>query len=332
MATTAAPTVGGPLPWVRGGLGLLSDPTDFFQRQRRAHGDTFVLDAFGHRLFCVFSPEGIRSLYAQPEDQASFGIATYQLIKAKVPVELLLGRRTHPKTLFGSQVVEAYLDHLQRAVELEIARLGASGTFEIFTEMRRLSHRLGLSSWAGSEAASDRYLGRLIPLFDRLDSSESFVRPGRAVVTWATGKRREWAAMTGIEGIFGEIIAERRSKPPVDDFLTLILDSYGDLGAEERSPCCRATTPPPPRASRASTLTTTRVATSRPGCHSRPRRWSARSATACTPVRPPGSPSRPSGSPPAASSSGTTSLPASSMPPPGGVRSAAWPARPVRAR
>jgi cytochrome P450 len=231
----AAPTVRGSLPWVGGGLGLLSDPTAFFQRQRRVHGDTFVVDAFGHRLFCVFSPEGVRSLYAQPEEKASFGIATYQLIKAKVPVELLLGRRNHPKTLFGSQLVEAYLDHLQRAVELEIARLGASGTFEIFTEMRRLSHRLGLAAWAGNEAASERFLGRLIPLFDRLDSSESFVRPGRAVVTWATGKRRERAAMAGIEEVFGEIIAARRSAPPVDDFLTQILDSYGDLGADEQA-------------------------------------------------------------------------------------------------
>lgn len=230
-----APTVGGPIPWVRGGLGLLTDPTAFFGRQRRRHGDTFVVDAFGHRLFCVFSPEGVRSLYAQPEDQASFGIATYQLIKAKVPVELLLGRRNHPKTLFGSQRVETYLDHLQEAVDLEIARLGPSGTFEVFTEMRRLSHRLGLASWAGHEAASARYIDRLIPLFDRLDSSESFVRPGQAAVTWATGKRREWAAMAGIERAFTEIIEGRRSQPPVDDFLTQILRSYADLPDDERS-------------------------------------------------------------------------------------------------
>ncbi len=100
-------------------------------------------------MFCVFSPEGVRSLYAQPEDQASFGIATYQLIKAKVPVELLLGRRNQPKSLFGSQLVETYLDHLRDAVDRELARLGPSGTFEVFDEMRRLSHRLGLASWAG---------------------------------------------------------------------------------------------------------------------------------------------------------------------------------------
>jgi cytochrome P450 len=230
-----APTVGGPVPWVRGGLGLLSDPTAFFERQRQRHGDTFVVDAFGHRMFCVFSPEGVRSLYAQAEDQASFGIATYQLIKAKVPVELLLGRRNHPKTLFGNQRVETYLEHLHDAVDLEIARLGPSGTFEIFGEMRRLGHRLGLASWAGSEASSEPYIERLIPLFDRLDSSDSFVRPARAAVTWATRKRREWAAMAGIEEIFAEIVEARRSQPPVDDFLTRILDSYGDLPDDERS-------------------------------------------------------------------------------------------------
>lgn len=227
--------VGGPLPWVRGGLGLLSDPTAFFARQRERHGDTFVVDAFGHRLFCVFSPEGVRSLYAQPEEQASFGIATYQLIKAKVPIELLLGRRNHPKTLFGNQRVETYLGHLRQAVDLEMDRLGSSGTFEVFSEMRRLSHRLGLASWAGREAASARYVERLIPLFDRLDSSESFVRPGQALVTWATGKRREWAAMGGIEAIVAEITEARRLQPPVDDFLSQILDSYADLPDDERA-------------------------------------------------------------------------------------------------
>ncbi len=194
-----------------------------------------MVDAFGHRMFCVFSPEGVRSLYAQPEDRASFGIATYQLIKAKVPIELLLGRRNHPKSLFGSQRVETYLDHLRRAVDLEMDRLGPSGTFEVFAEMRRLSHRLGLASWAGQEAASDRYIEALIPLFDRLDSSESFVRPGQALVTWATGKRREWAAMAGIEAIVAEIVDGRRSQPPVDDFLTQILDSYADLPDDERN-------------------------------------------------------------------------------------------------
>ena len=148
---------------------------------------------------------------------------------------MLLGRRNHPKTLFGSQKVENYLDNLRGAVELETRRLGRAGTFEVFEEMKRLGHRLGLASWAGSEAASPRYVDDLIPLFDRLDSSESFVRPARTLVTWATRKRSERSAMAGIERILGQIWEERRSRPPVDDFLQQIFDSYADLPAAEQA-------------------------------------------------------------------------------------------------
>jgi cytochrome P450 len=228
------PVVAGRLPWVGGGLGLLRDPTEFFVRQRARHGDTFVLDAFGHRLFCVFSPEGVRSLYAQPEEEASFGLATYTLIKAKVPIELLLGRRNHPKALFGNAKVETYLDNLHLAVGQEIDRLGPSGSFEIFAEMRRLGHRLGLASWSGPEAASPEYIDRLIPLFDALDSSESFVRPDRNVVTWATRKRAERRAMAGIEEILSRIIAGRSGQPPAGDFLDQIHQSYADLPPDEQ--------------------------------------------------------------------------------------------------
>jgi cytochrome P450 len=225
---------GGVLPWVGGGIGLLRHPTAHFEMLRARHGDTFVLDALGHRFFCVFSPEGVRSLYAQPEEQASFGLATYTLIKAKVPIELLLGRRTHPKSLFGNARVEGYLDTLHDAVGQEIERLGPSGRFEIFAEMRRLGHRLGLGSWCGAEAASAAHIERLIPLFDALDSSESFVRPARTAVTWATKKRAEWRAMAGIEAILGEILAERAGAPPVGDFLDQIYAAYSDLPEADR--------------------------------------------------------------------------------------------------
>jgi len=228
------PTAGGPLPWLGGGLGLLRDPTGLFDRLRATHGDTFVLDAFNHRFFCVFSPAGVRSLYAQPEEEASFGLATYTLIKAKVPIELLLGRRTHPKSLFGRAKVEGYLDNLHGAAAQEMGRLGPSGRFEIFTEMRRLGHRMGLASWCGAEAASPEFVERLIPLFDALDSSESFVRPDRTVVTWATRKRSERRAMAGIEAILGEILAARAAMPPAGDFLDQIFEAYSDLPYDEQ--------------------------------------------------------------------------------------------------
>jgi len=100
---------------------LLRNPTAFFTRTRAALGDTFVVDAFGYRLFSVFSPTAVRQLYALPESQASFALATYELVlKHKLPLELLAGRRNFPHTLFGKQDVEDYLDHLEHAVHIAL--------------------------------------------------------------------------------------------------------------------------------------------------------------------------------------------------------------------
>ena len=188
------PIAPGRWPWVGSAPGLLRRPTEYLRRARAALGDTFVADVFGYRLFFVFSAEGVRRLYALPEHEASFGLATFTLVfKHKIPLELAVGRRNRPHDLFGNQEVESYLENLERAVDHELAALGAAGTFEAFAWARRLGHRLGLGCWAGAEAASPRHLDRLVPLFDRLDTSDSFVRPWRALFATATGKRIERA-------------------------------------------------------------------------------------------------------------------------------------------
>ncbi len=204
------PRLGGIVPWLGAGASLLRNPTAFFQAARARHGDTFVTDAFGFRLFCVFSPEGVRALYKLPEHEASFGLATFNLVfKHKAPLELVVGRRHRPHDLFGSQEVEGYLDTLERAVARQLDELGDAGHFESFAFARRLGHRLGLGCWAGEEAASAAYLDRLIPLLDRLDTAESFVNPALLFVARATGKRREVAALAGLDRLLGEIIRAR---------------------------------------------------------------------------------------------------------------------------
>ena len=229
------PIVGGALPWVDAGIGLLRDPTRCFLDARKRHGDTFVLDAFGFRLFCVFSAAGVRRLYELGEREASFGLATYRLIGFKLPPELLAGRRNAPHQLFGAQKVEGYLRALEEAVSLELTELGPSGRFDIFDECRRLGHRLGFATWAGVEAASPRYLERLIPLFDRIDSSQAFVRPAQGFVTWATRRARERRAMHGIEAVVAEIWRERRREGREEhDFLEQLVASYADLAPEEQ--------------------------------------------------------------------------------------------------
>jgi cytochrome P450 len=221
--------------WVGSGWALLRDPTRFLAAARRDLGDTFVVDAFGFRLFCVFSPAGLRRLYGVAERDASFGLATYRLIGFKLPPELLAGRRNTPHHLFGAQLVEGYLHDLERAVDLELADLGETGTFEAFTECRRLGHRLGFASWAGIEAASPTYFDRLVPLFDRIDSSEAFVRPAQAFRTWATRRSRERRAMHAIERVVAEIWAARQKRGVTrDDFLEQLVASYADLDSDEQ--------------------------------------------------------------------------------------------------
>jgi len=225
------------LPGIGSAIALLRRPTDFLTRTRAALGDTFVVDVFGYRLFFVFSAEGVKRLYALPEHEASFGLATFTLVfKHKIPLELAMGRRNRPHDLFGSEEVEGYQGDLESAVAHELTAMGESGQFEAFTWARRLGHRLGLGCWAGAEAASPRHLDRLMPLFDRLDTSDSFVRPWRAVFATATGKWIERRAMAGIESVMGEILAERaRDGVKRDDFLDHIADSWSDVPDDERA-------------------------------------------------------------------------------------------------
>jgi cytochrome P450 len=204
-----APRVATPLPWVGAGLSLLRDPTAFFQRQRDRIGDTYWLEAFGYPLFCTFSPVGVKSLWALPEAQASKGLGDFALLSHKLPSELFEGRRSRPHDLFGRENVEIYLGNLTRAVEHEIGELGASGVFEAFAFMRRLAHRMGLASWGSPLATRPDRFDVLVDAFDTLDSSESFVHPHKGFVSWATGKRRERAAIARIEAIYAGILAER---------------------------------------------------------------------------------------------------------------------------
>ncbi len=234
--TPMPPRAPGRLPWIGSGVGLLRDPTAFFRTTRAALGDTFAVDAFGYRLFAVFSARGVQTLYGLAERDASFGLATYELVmKRKLPLELVVGRRNRPHDLFGGQEVEDYLEHLEEAVRAQIAELGPQGSCEVFALMRRLGHRLGLAAWAGREASSAPYLDPLIRHLDVLDQGDSFVRPLSALAVYATGKYRERRAMRGIESIIARILRERRSRGATPgDYLDRIEASFSDLPAGER--------------------------------------------------------------------------------------------------
>jgi cytochrome P450 len=229
------PRAGFHLPRVGAAISLFRDPTDFFERARQRHGDTFVVDVFGRPLFCVFSAAGIRSLWALPEATASKGLADFEMLRHKVPDDLFAGRRIRPHDLFSRDDVAEYLKNAEQATREQLGELGDEGEFEVFDFTRRFGHRVGLASWGGLTEGSTHRLDRLITALDALDSSESFVHPHRALRTVLTGKRRERRALAELEAAYHEILAQRERSPAgTPDLFDRIRSNWADTASPER--------------------------------------------------------------------------------------------------
>jgi len=235
LVAPAPPRVAGRLPFVGAGFGFLANPTEFLRATRARVGDSFLLEAFGFRLFFVFSPEGLRSLYQLPEKDASFTEATRTLIGFKLPAQLLEGDMAMFHHLFGRDRLESYREQIHAAVAEELAQLGESGELEVFAHMKRVVHRVGFRCWAGREAASPEHLPRLIELFDQLDPEEAFVRPARIFVTLATRKAPERRALAQVRGILTQIWREREQRGAREaDMLESLHELYRELPEAER--------------------------------------------------------------------------------------------------
>lgn len=229
------PRVGGPLPFVRGGLGFIRSPTAFLQAARERCGDTFLLDAFGFQLLMTFSPVGLRSLYAAPEHAASFTAATRTLIGFKVPDELLGGDMQLFHKLFARDRMPGYLDAVHDAVQEDIETLGHAGEFELFERAKLLIHRIGFRCWVGREAAAEQHLRRLQASFERLDPEAAFVRPHTIFWTLLTRKAPERRALGEVEAVLREIwTARERSGDTGHDMLATLHAQYGDRPEHER--------------------------------------------------------------------------------------------------
>jgi hypothetical protein len=163
------PTVGHRLPRVGAGLSLLRDPVSFLSHCRREQGDTFALDAFGYRLMFVFSPEGVRNLWALAEKVASKGLADFALLRHKVPDDLFVGRRTVPHALFARDDVHEYLARELVTMfghgrptcpamrfSIESIRLFATRLLERFDLEPRFSNPAPLRRQIGGVARADR--------------------------------------------------------------------------------------------------------------------------------------------------------------------------------
>ncbi|BBY29704.1 cytochrome P450 [Mycolicibacterium sediminis] len=178
---------------------------------RERHGDTFVVDSGGQHYLFTFSPTGVESFYALPEEVASKGVADYLMLRRKLPDEIFAGRRTLPGSLFRRDDVTSYLDNLDAALDATFAELGDAGTVDVFALTRRLGHRMGLASWAGPAAADPGSLERLVVAFDALDGSDAFVHPDAMAAIADSGKAVERAALDDVVDVIEGVLRERRS-------------------------------------------------------------------------------------------------------------------------
>lgn len=193
---------------------------------RDRHGDTFAVRSGDDQYLFTFSPAGVESFYGLPEEKASKGVADYLMLRRKLPDEIFEGRRIQPGTLFRRDDVAGYLANLDRALDATVDELGSSGCTDVFAMTRRLGHRMGLASWAGSGSARGEAFEHLVRAFDTLDGSDAFVHPDAMAAVAASGKKAERAALDevaviiadavdrrdGDEGLFGRIVDEWRTE------------------------------------------------------------------------------------------------------------------------
>ncbi|HEX7460113.1 MAG TPA: hypothetical protein VF279_05740, partial [Acidimicrobiales bacterium] len=207
-----------PMPPVAEGCALpgdapMVDPVVALADARQGLGDTFVVDSGDDRYLFTFSPVGVSSFYALPEDQASKGIADWRMLRRKLPDELFVGRRTLPHQLFGREDVTQFLTNVDRALDDTLLELGDAGTVDAFALTRRLGHRVGLASWGGPGAANGPRFEALVSALDVLDGSAAFVHPDAMAAVAASGKAAELEALASVEEQIGRAVAEL---PPGD--------------------------------------------------------------------------------------------------------------------
>jgi cytochrome P450 len=230
-----------PMPTVASGAGMpwdipMDDPVAAIASARRSLGDTFVADSGEDRYLFAFSPTGVKSFYALPEERASKAVADWRMLRRKLPDEIFVGRRTLPHQLFGRDDVADYLANVERALDATVAELGPEGETDIFGLTRRLGHRVGLASWGGPGSAQGARFDRLCRAFDTLDGAEAFVHPDAMARVARSGKSMEIAALATVTEEIGAVLDDLEGHEAQHPLFTRVASAWDDTPPEERTP------------------------------------------------------------------------------------------------
>ena len=201
---------------------------------RAACGDTFAVVSGRDTYLFVFSPTGVESFYALPEEAASKGVADYLMLRRKLPDEVFDGRRTLPGTLFRKGDVAVYLSALSDALDTEVGLLGDAGTVDLFALTRRLGHRMGLASWGGPGSAAGAAFSSLERDLDVLDGAASFVHPDAMRAVAESGYAEERAALVRVLDQLGPAVDLVAEDPDEHGLFGRIVAAWSDVPPEER--------------------------------------------------------------------------------------------------
>ena len=217
------------LPW---DVEVTGDAVEAIGAARHRLGDTFAVRSGDDNYLFTFSPTGVESFYALPEERASKGVADYLMLRRKLPDEIFDGRRVLPGTLFRRDDVATYLANLEVALDATVSELGPTGSVDAFGLTRRLGHRMGLASWAGPGCADGAEFDRLVRAFDTLDGSDAFVHPDTMAAVEASGKAAERAALDDVTAIVGATVSQWQ--PGGDSLFGRIVAAWADAPTDTR--------------------------------------------------------------------------------------------------
>ncbi len=202
------------LPHIGSGLMFLDNPTGYLKQLRAQYGDTYALDVFGFNLLMTFSPQGLEALYHYDESEASFAMATFDMIGFKTPIETLID--TDSKLFYHllmHKKMPGYVATISSIVDQVFDDWEDQPTLDIFDAIRTLEQRVGYALWIAEEAADADYWPTLKACFDVLDQEKSFVDPSLTLETIKSDKAREREAVDTLYKVIPDIIARHDQNP-----------------------------------------------------------------------------------------------------------------------
>jgi len=227
MSIQMPSTVSGALPLIGHALEMLKDRETLFKRGYAEHGNAFTMN-IGPMKAIVLSGEEYNRFVFNETDKAFNVQDGYQFLRPSfgenffiVSHESYLNMRPVIQELFRRQPMVAYVEAMNKEVQLWLDSLGEEGETDLTTDMLNLTQYVVGRAFIGDnfrEEVGDEFWG----LYESISISLDFVLPPKLPIPKFV--KRDRARIKMIE-ILNRIIDDRRANPGAyDDMFAFVLD------------------------------------------------------------------------------------------------------------